>query len=321
MSLRYTKRLLTHLKHDTYEPSDVGRLAKDLGVAEEEFDAFGQAVQELAAAGQVVWGDDNLVTLPPMGGELIGVFKRNPRGFGFIIPKEANAHGDLFVPAHATLDAMMEHAAANPRTVSYGEGAQVHLGVFKAMAKQRGAEFKYVWFNSGGDIANAQIGGHVDASAIGAATAAFPAIQSGKLRALASLGPNPVPGLPDLKGVGALGSEFSFDIEFGIALKAGTDESRRARWEEALRGALQDPGFLERMSKARFAPLFKPGMQWQAQAERDAEGGLVEPLEQSHQQRIAGLVFTGSALEHVATHRRGHRQILANLGMHAICEI
>jgi ribonuclease R len=106
MSMRFTKRLMSHIQHQAYEPSDVETLARDLGVAEDELDEFGKAVQQLAAAGQVVWGDDDQVTLPPIGRELIGVFKRNPKGFGFVIPKQANAHGDLFVPAHQTLDAM-----------------------------------------------------------------------------------------------------------------------------------------------------------------------------------------------------------------------
>jgi ribonuclease R len=106
MALRYTKRLLAHMTHASYEPSDINRLAADLGVPEDERESFAQAVQELAGAGQVVLGGQGLVTLPPIGSELVGSFKRNPKGFGFIIPQQANEHGDLFVPAPETLDAM-----------------------------------------------------------------------------------------------------------------------------------------------------------------------------------------------------------------------
>ena len=106
MPLKYKKRLLAHLSHESYTPSDVEKLAEDLGVEADEFDDFSEAVAELARGGHVVWGDNELVTLPPIGAEVTGTFKKHPKGFGFIIPQQTNVHGDLFVPAPATSDAM-----------------------------------------------------------------------------------------------------------------------------------------------------------------------------------------------------------------------
>ncbi|MDX2115097.1 MAG: VacB/RNase II family 3'-5' exoribonuclease [Planctomycetota bacterium] len=103
---RYKKRLLTHIAHATYSPAAAHTLAADLAVPKEDYASFVEAIKELAAAGQVVWGDDQLVTLPPLGRELIGTFRKNPKGFGFVIPRDPIAHGDLFVPAHQTADAM-----------------------------------------------------------------------------------------------------------------------------------------------------------------------------------------------------------------------
>lgn len=106
MPLRYKTRLLRHLTHESYSPTDVRTLAEDLGVSEDDFTEFEDAVRQLAQDGEVVYGDDKLVTLPPMGKEVIGLFRRNPKGFGFVIPRQANLHGDLFVPPDATLDAL-----------------------------------------------------------------------------------------------------------------------------------------------------------------------------------------------------------------------
>lgn len=103
---RFSKRLLSHVAHRSYQPSDLAQLAEDLRIDPEDRASFEAAVKELADAGQVVWGDGNVVLLPPMGREVLGRFKKNQRGFGFVIPREANQHGDLFVPAHATGDAM-----------------------------------------------------------------------------------------------------------------------------------------------------------------------------------------------------------------------
>lgn len=106
MPSRFSKRLLTHLAHPSYEPADIRALSRDLGVEKDEFEAFALAVKDLHKQGEVVWGDDQLVTLPPLGGEVVGTFRKNPKGFGFVIPRRANAHGDLFVPAPNTLDAV-----------------------------------------------------------------------------------------------------------------------------------------------------------------------------------------------------------------------
>ncbi|MBL8744822.1 MAG: hypothetical protein JNK58_00545, partial [Phycisphaerae bacterium] len=75
-SSRYKKRLITHLSHSTYEPAEARTLAADLGVPMDEFPAFVEAIKELAAAGQVVWGDDQLVNLPPIGKSMVGSFRK-----------------------------------------------------------------------------------------------------------------------------------------------------------------------------------------------------------------------------------------------------
>ena len=103
---RYAKRLLSHVGHKSYQPSGIDRLADDLRIEEADRAEFEKAVAALAEAGQVVWGDGNVVLLPPMGSEVVGRFRKNQRGFGFIIPREPNQNGDLFVPAFSVGDAM-----------------------------------------------------------------------------------------------------------------------------------------------------------------------------------------------------------------------
>ncbi len=105
MPIRFKQRLIAHLKHDSYTPSDIQTLIRDLRIDEADAEAFKEAVNDLAESGQLVL-DKNLVTLPPIGRELIGRFKRNAKGFGFIIPNDPNAHGDLFVPIGNTMDAL-----------------------------------------------------------------------------------------------------------------------------------------------------------------------------------------------------------------------
>jgi ribonuclease R len=102
----YKERILKFLRHPEYQPVKLAQLAKSLGVEADAYDQFHQAFDELRQAGHVVIGAGNLITLPAMGGQIVGRFRANPKGFGFVVPLESNAHGDLFVPPDETADAM-----------------------------------------------------------------------------------------------------------------------------------------------------------------------------------------------------------------------
>ena len=106
MADRYSLKIIEHLRHQRYQPQQTHQLAQDLGIAPDELDAFGEAVQELIEEGQVVLGDGRTVALPPPGREMTGSFRLNERGFGFIVPDIPTQHGDLFVPAGNTGGAM-----------------------------------------------------------------------------------------------------------------------------------------------------------------------------------------------------------------------
>ncbi len=102
---KYTKRLFAHLKHDTYEPTTAERLAEDLRIEPGDREAFVAAVTQMADRGELTLGQGDIVTLPPLGKEVIGRFKKHPKGFGFIIPHDVTSHGDLFVPPDNTAEA------------------------------------------------------------------------------------------------------------------------------------------------------------------------------------------------------------------------
>jgi len=105
MPLRYKGRILKRLQTLEEKQSQIHELAEELRVPEEDYPEFEQAVRELAQAGEVLFADD-AVMLPPPGEEVVGIFRGNPKGFGFIIPNNPNDHGDFFVPPDATLDAL-----------------------------------------------------------------------------------------------------------------------------------------------------------------------------------------------------------------------
>lgn len=95
---RYTERILRFLGHDTYRPTALRAIAREMGIAENEYGQFRDAVKALAQSGRIVMGSKNVLTLPEPSGTITGTFRLNPRGFGFLIPESPNAHGDLYIP-------------------------------------------------------------------------------------------------------------------------------------------------------------------------------------------------------------------------------
>jgi ribonuclease R len=106
MPLRFTHRILDHLAHDNYRPAPIDAIARAMRVEQDERETFDQAMRLLAQQGRIAISDDDVVRLPAYGDELIGTFRLNQRGFGFVIPDEPFRDGDLFVPRGQTADAI-----------------------------------------------------------------------------------------------------------------------------------------------------------------------------------------------------------------------
>jgi ribonuclease R len=102
----FKRQIIKFLKHRDYTPLKVAPLARALGVSSEDYPQFKLAFEDLRRAGRVVIGAGNLVSLPPLSGQIIGTFRANPRGFGFVTPLEPSLQGDLFIPPSATAEAM-----------------------------------------------------------------------------------------------------------------------------------------------------------------------------------------------------------------------
>ena len=91
------RQILTALSRRDYKPQPSRRLAESLGVGGQDYPDFQKALEDLRQNSQVVVDSKKNVTLPAMGHRVIGTFRASARGFGFIVPLEANAYGDLYV--------------------------------------------------------------------------------------------------------------------------------------------------------------------------------------------------------------------------------
>jgi ribonuclease R len=103
---RFSRRLIEHLRHEGYEPVGLATLMNDLGIDEADKADFERTLAELAEAGRLELDAKGVVRLPRVGEVVEGIFRKNPKGFGFVVPLVKVREGDVFVPAEATADAL-----------------------------------------------------------------------------------------------------------------------------------------------------------------------------------------------------------------------
>ncbi len=141
MSLKYQSRLIAHLAHDRYQPAPLEELTRDLGIADDEREEFESAVRAMAGAGVVALDGAGNVRLPPMPEEISGRFRKNPRGFGFVIPDRAYREGDLFVPPDAVGDALTGDTVRAAVSRHYRGGDREVAGQIVEVLQRKRASF------------------------------------------------------------------------------------------------------------------------------------------------------------------------------------
>ena len=105
-SERLTERILKFVASAEYRPQQERALARAMGVAEDEYGDFHDAVKALTKSGRVVLGSRSALMLPEPSGKVFGKFRANPRGFGFVVPDSPHVRGDLYVPEGHTKGAL-----------------------------------------------------------------------------------------------------------------------------------------------------------------------------------------------------------------------
>ena len=106
MPLRFSNRILDHLKHTAYRPALAKVIARDLRVDSEDRHSFDEAIKKAVAQGVIEIGNDDCVRLPALLDEISGVYRSNKRGFGFVTPDQLFREGDVYIAAGSAGDAV-----------------------------------------------------------------------------------------------------------------------------------------------------------------------------------------------------------------------
>ncbi len=106
MTEQLKNSIIKKLKSRDYRPTKLSKLAREMEIGTEDYSLFKTAYDELVKSGKVVMGHGNLIQLRPLSDHVVGTFRSNPRGFGFVSPLEPDLHEDLFIPPEQSLDAL-----------------------------------------------------------------------------------------------------------------------------------------------------------------------------------------------------------------------
>jgi ribonuclease R len=110
MSEQVQKQILDYVKSAGYRPQQPRRLAHELELhGDENYHAFRDALRDLMHAGRVVLGASGAIMLPgerSQAGLILGKYRHNKRGFGFVMPTDPSGHEDLYIPEGQNAGAM-----------------------------------------------------------------------------------------------------------------------------------------------------------------------------------------------------------------------
>lgn len=141
-SKRLTDRIIKHLAETKRQDLKPRSLAREMGIAEEEYGEFRDTVKALTRSGRIVQGSRRALTLPDNRGKIIGRFRANQRGFGFVIPEDPSEHGDLYVPPEGTSGAMTgDLVAARVKKQGKRDGKMMFKGVIVEIIERGQSRF------------------------------------------------------------------------------------------------------------------------------------------------------------------------------------
>ena len=101
MAEELSDRILKHVTSKAYQPQQPQRLAKELALADDEqYPVFRNALKQLMKDGRVLLGAGGSIVMPSgrvQRDTILGSYRHNRKGFGFVVPSDPESHEDLYI--------------------------------------------------------------------------------------------------------------------------------------------------------------------------------------------------------------------------------
>jgi tripartite-type tricarboxylate transporter receptor subunit TctC len=156
-----------------------------------------------------------------------------------------------------SLKELVQYAKANPNKLNFGSGGIAgsgHLGgeLLKSLAN---IDIVHVPYKGAGPALIGLMGGEVDIL-VASASGTIPPLQAGKVRALAVLGNERTPSLPNVPTAKEAGMDnYEVISWYGVLAPAGTPRDIINRLNEELHKVVKEPDTIEKMKKIGADPM------------------------------------------------------------------
>ena len=186
------------------------------------------------------------------GAELVPVSNMVLSSYGLVVAAAS--------PFRSVAD-IVAAARARPGQVTFaspGPGSAQHLSG-ELMKRLAGIEMQHIPYRGAAPAAVDVIAGRIDFMITNLGDVGRQ-VQGGELRLIAQGDPSRFPLFPDLPRIAATLPGFEVTGWFGLCAPRGTPPEVIARWDAAVRQAMQDPALIRRMTEGGFTPLYEgPG--------------------------------------------------------------
>jgi ribonuclease R len=102
----FADRVLKLVAQPDYVPMTLKAMTRQFQIGAESYAEFRRAVKALVKAGKLDMARDKTLRQPDRKGAIIGLFRRSPKGFGFVRPHTTTARSDqIYIPPEGARDA------------------------------------------------------------------------------------------------------------------------------------------------------------------------------------------------------------------------
>ena len=148
----FEDQVLGLVGRDDYKPLTLKGFARRLEVDPENYGALRSAVKRLVQEGRLELAKDKTLRKPSAPkGTVLGTFKRNPKGFGFVRPVNATEKSDaIFIPENAGRDASSGDEVIVKITKRAKRRGESHEGRIIQVVSRASGQFVGTYFERGG---------------------------------------------------------------------------------------------------------------------------------------------------------------------------
>jgi len=161
---------------------------------------------------------------------------------------------------YKTIDDLVA-AAKKGQSIFFGGTSTPNVIALLELGRVTGGKFEQIAYKSGGEVATALMGGHIEAM-VQNPSDIMPHVQSGRLRLLASASPIRWPEQPDVPTLREAGYPVDVDSWLGLAVRAGSPADAVERLQSACLAAVKQPDVAKRIAGTGVDPAGLTGAQY-----------------------------------------------------------